>query len=142
MTTPQHSRNFVSEIQKRGLKMLTEAEFIELTNTVHSLLPKYYKKGKKCYNCSHKMPPACKKCPNCLYGQIKQPTQIEEHYCENECDGQCARDLSNERAINLACNHKYCIGCLKYRITSGFFTCCMCDHVRIPENIYNELKDS
>jgi len=143
MATPQHSRNFVSEIQKRGVKMLTEAEFIQLTNTVHSLLPRYYEKGKKCYNCSHKMPPACKKCPNCLFGQLKKPIQIEEvSTCENECDGQCARDLSGERAIVLPCKHKYCVRCLKYRIQSRFITCCMCDDVRIPEEIYNELKDS
>ena len=143
MTTPQHSRNFVSEIQKRGLNMLNEADFIRLTNTVHSLLPKYYEKGKKCYNCSHKMPPACKKCPNCWFSQLKKPFRIEEgSNCENECDGECARDLSNERAIILPCNHKFCVGCLKYRIESRFITCCMCDHVRIPDEIYNELKDS
>lgn len=141
MTTPQYSRNFVSDIQKRGRKTLTEAEFIQLTNTVHSLLPKYYEKGKKCYNCSHKMPHACKKCPNCLFGQLKKPIQSEQQYCENECDGECARDLTNERKITLPCNHKFCVGCLKNRIKSRFITCCLCDHVRIPEEIYNELKD-
>lgn len=143
MTTPFEIRNFVTEIQRCGLNTLAEADFIQLTNIVHSLLPRYYEKGKKCYNCSHKMPPACKKCPNCLFSQFKKPIQIEEGSdCENECDGQCARDLSGERAIVLPCNHKFCVGCLKYRIESGFITCCMCDHVDIPKEIYNELKDS
>jgi len=140
MTTPQYSRNFVSEIQRRGFQTLTEADFIQLTTTVHSLLPRYYEKGKKCYNCSHKMPPACKNCPNCLFSQIKKP-RVPTPPCENECDGSCARDISNERAIILPCNHKYCVKCLTtWVVTMEFITCCSCRDVRIPEEIINELK--
>jgi len=66
------------------------------------------------------MPPACKKCPNCWFGQLKKPIQIEEvSTCENECDGQCARDLSGERAIVLPCKHKYCVRCLNIEYKVG-----------------------
>ena len=91
MSAPIYARNFVRDIQTRGFKNLTEAEFIQLTTAVYSLLPQYYNNGKTCLNCSHRMPNGCKKCPDCFHRQVKKKPVVIEEKNENACDGMCPR---------------------------------------------------
>ena len=144
MTTPLYARNFVKDIQSRGFKNLTEAEFIQLTTVTYSLLPQHCNNGKTCSNCSHRMPNGCKTCPDCWHRQVKKkPIVVEEkdEKDENACNGACDKDLSSERAIILPCGHKFCVACMKDRVDDNFITCCFCDSVRIPEYIRDELRN-
>jgi hypothetical protein len=59
---------------------------------------------------------------------------------ENVCDGECAKAI--EWGFFLPCGHRYCVECMKYRVKSGFLTCCMCDSVRIPADVMDFCKIS
>ena len=165
-SSPLYLINMIEQIREKRKKYLIENEIlIDLENMFevilqhHAVKPKAHIHGKKCTNCEHRMNCKSIRCPMCHAEMRKrkrqgcqennkqekqnQEKQIQENNkseneIENECDGHCARDLSNERAIILPCNHKICVRCLKYRVEKGFIAC-FCNE-RIPEELMNEFK--
>jgi hypothetical protein len=144
-SSPLYLKELLMKIKmKNGIGIDDDLNKLLSTIDLHHL-PKPFVHGKKCSNCDHRMHCKSLRCPKCHCEMRKRKREeggeIEEE-SKNECDGSlCSRDISNERAIILPCNHKYCVKCLTtWVVTMEFITCCSCRDVRIPEEIINELK--
>jgi len=113
---------------------------LEVLNLHHLERPKPFIHGKKCSNCDHRMHCKSIRCPLCHKEMRKRKRQGEENEIEveenvNECDGECAKDLTGTEYHTLPCGHKFCYKCMECRVSSGWHTCCLCDSVFIPNAI-------
>lgn len=136
MTTPRDIRNFVLDVKSRGYEQMTATDYERLCQLALQHLPQQQeRRGKKCPSCSWKIGNACKKCTNCGSNVLKQATFVRPPDGVNDCNGECASDLTGREFHTLPCGHKFCTGCMQYRVTSGFRTCCHCDRTLIPEDV-------
>ena len=146
-SSPLYLKELLMKIKMKNGDIGIDDDLNKLLSTIDlHHLPKPFVHGKKCSNCDHRMHCKSLRCPKCHCEMRKRKREeggeIEEE-SKNECAGSCSRDISNERAIILPCNHKYCVGCIKSLVnkTKRHRRCVACrEEVRIPQEIINELK--
>ena len=150
-SSPLYLKELLMKIKMKNGDIGIDDDLNKLLSTIDlHHLPKPFVHGKKCWNCDHRMQCKSLRCPKCHCEMRKRKREeggeIEDEKEEEESKQcpRCHRDLSNERAIILPCNHKFCVGCIKHLVDNKnhwYRRCVACkEEVRIPQEIINELK--
>ena len=149
-SSPLYLKELLMKIKMKNGDIGIDDDLNKLLSTIDlHHLPKPFVHGKKCSNCDHRMHCKSLRCPKCHCEMRKRKREEggkiedekEEEESKNQCQGLCARDISNERAIVLPCNCKYCVKCLtKWTVDMEMVACPHHRLTRIPQEIINELK--